>query len=216
MTSEPTTAEQSQPLDVDEELRRLGKSLILEIPQMVRFHRWLDGKRLGRRSCVVIGESRTGKTYSCDSYHLKCKVTQIPGQPPIVPVLYWHCPTNLSVSSLFIGLLQLLQYQAIQGRIRDLRERVKRVLHSCQVEMIILDEAQRITDAAMAEIRDISDLGISVVLVGTDRLNTVISNDEQVENRFFLTYRFSKLSHEELREITALWEEHVLKLPETL
>jgi DNA transposition AAA+ family ATPase len=85
--------------------------------------------------------------------------------------------------------------------------------------MIILDEAQRISAKAMSEIRDIGDfeasgLRISVVLVGTDRLNAVIRRDEQVLYRFLPAYRFSRLSAEELREMTALWEEHVLQLPE--
>jgi DNA transposition AAA+ family ATPase len=80
---------------------------------MVEFHTWLDGKRLARQSCRVIGESRTGKTVSCDTYHLKSKVTQRPGEAPIIPVMYWHCRENLSVSSLFVGLLErALQYQA--------------------------------------------------------------------------------------------------------
>jgi hypothetical protein len=71
----------------------------------------------------------------------------------------------------------------------------------------------------MSEIRDISDveksgLNISVVLVGTDRLNTVVKRDDQVPYRFLPTYRFSRLNNEELREMTALWEEHILQFPE--
>lgn len=152
---------------------------------------------------------------SCDTYRLKCKVTQTPGSAPTIPVMYWHCPEKLSVSSLFVGLLESLQYQATRGRIPELRERVYHVLRSCQVEMIIFDEAQRATAQAMSEIRDISDiLEIAVVLVGTDRLNAVINRDEQVLYRFLSTYRFSRLGSEDLQEMTALWEEHVLPLPE--
>ena len=182
---------------------------------MLDFHTWLDGKRLARLSCRVVGESRTGKTISCDTYRLKCKVTQMPGDPPHIPVLYWHCPENLSVSRLFTGLLELMQYQATRGRIPDLRDRVYHVLESCQVEMIIFDEAQRVNAQAMSEIRDISDiLEIAVVLVGTDRLNAVIQRDDQILYRFLSAYRFSRLDTEELRVMTALWEEHILQLPE--
>ncbi|MGB3298660.1 MAG: TniB family NTP-binding protein, partial [Phormidesmis sp.] len=130
-------------------------------------------------------------------------------------VLYWHCPENLSVSRLLAGLLELTQYQATRGRIPDLRERVYQVLDSCQVEMLIFDEAQRVSAQAMSEIRDLSDiLEIAVVLVGTDRLNTVIQRDDQVLYRFLSAYRFSRLETEELQEMTALWEEHILQLPE--
>lgn len=206
--------DQPEPLDVNAHIRRLGKPQVLVIPQMVNFHTWLDGKRLARRSCRVVGDSRTGKTVNCDTYHLKHKVTQSPGQPPTIPVVYWKCPENLSVSALFIGLLHLLQYRATQGTIPDLRERLYHVLESCQVEMVIFDEAQRVSPKAMSEIRDISDLDIAVVVVGTDRLNAVLGKDEQVQNRFLSSYRFTRLTVEEMREMTALWEEHILKLPE--
>ena len=215
MTTPLTAVELPDSTDINEQIRRLGHRRILELPQMLDFHTWLDGKRLARQSCRVVGESRTGKTISCDTYHLKYKITQTLGEAPHIPVLYWHCPENLSVSRLLVGLLELTQYQASRGRIPDLRARVYQVLDSCQVEMIIFDEAQRVNAQAMSEIRDISDiLEIAVVLVGTDRLNTVIQRDDQVLYRFLSAYRFSRLETEELQEMTALWEEHVLQLPE--
>lgn len=215
MSTEPSKVKQPEIIDIKEKIRQLGARRILEVPQMLQFHNWLDGKRLARQSCRVVGESRTGKTINCDTYRLKSKVTQTPGQAVTIPVVYWHCPEKLSVSSLFVGLLDSLHYQATRGRIPELRERVYHVLRSCQVEMIIFDEAQRASTQALSEIRDISDLlEIAVVLVGTDRLNAVIQRDEQVLYRFLSAYRFSRLSAEELREMTALWEEHVLQLPE--
>ena len=55
------------------------------------------------------------------------------------------------------------------------------VLRGCQVEMIIFDEAQWATAQALSEIKGISDmLDIVVVLVGTDRLNTMLQRDKQV------------------------------------
>ena len=215
MTHPLTAIEQPDATEINEQIRRLGRRRILELPQMLDFHTWLDGKRLARQSCRVVGESRTGKTISCDTYRLKCKASQQPGEPPHIPVLYWHCPENLPVSRLFTGSLELMQYQATRGRIPDLRERVYHVLGSCQVEMIIFDEAQRIAAPTLSEIRDISDiLEIAVVLVGTDRLNTVIQRDDQVLYRFLSAYRFSRLDTERLQEMTALWEEHILQLPE--
>ena len=215
MTHQPSVAESLASMDVSEQIRRLGRRRILELPQMLEFHTWLDGKRWARQACRVVGETRTGKTVNCDTYRLKCKGTQIPGQPPIMPVVYWHCPEKLTVSRLFVGLLEKLQYQATRGRIPELQKRVYEVLQGCQVEMIIFDEAQRATPHALSEIRDIAELlDISVVLVGTDRLNTVLQQDKQVLYRFLPCYRFSRLEAEELREITALWEEKILQLPE--
>lgn len=219
MLSNASKTEQSESIDEKERMQQLGIRRVLEVPQMLEFHRWLDGKRLACQSCRVVGESRTGKTVNCDTYRLKSNISQTPGQRRAIPVVYWHCPENLSVSGLFAGLLESLHYQATWGQMHELRERVYDVLCSCQVEMIIFDEAQRISAKAMSEIRDIGDfeasgLRISVVLVGTDRLNAVIRRDEQVLYRFLPAYRFSRLSAEELREMTALWEEHVLQFPE--
>jgi hypothetical protein len=45
-------------------------------------------------------------------------------------------------------------------------------------------------------------------------LNTLLGLDEQVDRRFCHIYQFSCLNTDELREMTGLWEEHVLQLPE--
>jgi DNA transposition AAA+ family ATPase len=204
--------------DLEGEIRRLGKQLVLEVPKMLEFHKWLDRKRMARRSCRVIGESRTGKTVNCETYQLKRKIVQLPGQPPSIPVVYWHCPgkSNMSLGSFFIGMLQCLRYQITRGRNPELRERLYQVLRGCQVEMIILDEAHRIPDKILSEIQDLSDyLEIAVVLVGTHRLNTLLEQDDQVDLRFCHTYHFSPLNADEFREMTALWEEHVLQLPKS-
>ena len=115
MTHPLIAIEQPAAPDINEQIRRLGRRRILELPQMLDFHTWLDGKRLARQSCRVVGESRTGKTISCDTYRLKCKASQKPGEPPHIPVLYWPCPENLPVSRLFTGLLEL----AISGHPRS-------------------------------------------------------------------------------------------------
>ncbi|BAU67098.1 TniB family protein [Stanieria sp. NIES-3757] len=87
-------------------------------------------------------------------------------------------------------------------------------LKECQVEMLIIDEADRLKPETFAEVRDISDkLEISVVLVGTDRLDAVVKRDEQVYNRFRANRRFGKLAGEEFKKTVAIWEQKVLKLP---
>lgn len=128
-----------------------------------------------RQACRVIGDSRTGKTFACNGYRLKYAANQPNGDAPIVPVIYWHATTETGQRELFVGLLEHLKYRVINGTISDLRERVYRLLKICQVEMIILDEAHRFRPKTFSEIRDIFDLlNISVVLMGTDRLDAVV------------------------------------------
>lgn len=197
------------------QIERLQRHCIVELEAVRQFHAWLDDKRHCRQACRVIGDSRTGKTFACNGYRLKYASNQPNGDAPIVPVIYWHATTETGQRELFVGLLDHLKYRVINGTISDLRERVYRLLKVCQVEMIILDEAHRFRPKTFSEIRDIFDLlNISVVLVGTDRLDAVVRRDEQVHNRFMACHRFHRFDSQALEDTTAIWEEYVLKLPQ--
>lgn len=197
------------------QIERLQRHCIVELEAVRQFHAWLDDKRHCRQACRVIGDSRTGKTFACNGYRLKYAPNQPNGDAPIVPVIYWHATTETGQRELFVGLLEHLKYRVINGTIADLRERVYRLLKVCQVEMIILDEAHRFRPKTFSEIRDIFDLlNISVVLVGTDRLDAVVRRDEQVHNRFMACHRFHRFDSQDLEDTTAIWEEYVLKLPQ--
>lgn len=196
-------------------IERLQRHCIVELKAVQQFHQWLDDKRQCRQACRVIGDSRTGKTFACDAYRLKYAPHLSNGDAPMMPVLYWHATTETGQRDFFVGLLERLKYRVTNGTISDLRERVYRLLKVCQVEMIILDEAHRLRSKTLSEIRDIFDLlGISVVLVGTDRLDAVVRRDEQVHHRFMSCHRFHRFDSQTLEETTAIWEDYVLKLPE--
>ena len=196
-------------------IERLQRHCIVELEAVRQFHAWLDDKRDCRQACRVIGDSRTGKTFACKAYWLKSSLNQINGDAPTIPVIYWHATTETGQRELFVGLLEHLKYRITNGTISDLRDRVYRLLRACQVEMIILDEAHRFRPKTFSEIRDIFDLlEISVVLVGTDRLDAVVRRDEQVHNRFMACHRFHRFDSQTLEDTTAIWEEYVLKLPD--
>ncbi|HEY9910075.1 MAG TPA: TniB family NTP-binding protein [Thermosynechococcaceae cyanobacterium] len=196
-------------------IERLQKRSIVELEQVQRFHEWLDGKRLSRQACRVIGDSRTGKTLSCEAYQLKHPPNLSGGSPPLMPIVYWQAAPESSNRDLFAGLLDGLQYQITRGTLSELRERVYRLLKACQVEMLIVDEAHRLRPKALSELQDILDkLQLAIVLVGTDRLNAVIRRDEQVERRFIASHHYDRLSAAQLIETSAIWETHVLKLPQ--
>lgn len=137
------------------------------------------------------------------------------GDAPIVPVIYWHATTETGQRELLVGLLENLKYRITRGTLAELRERVYRLLGTCQVEMIIIDEAHRLKAKTLSEVRDLFDLlNIAVVLVGTDRLDAVVRRDEQVHNRFMSCHCFHRLDSQGLEETSAIWEEYVLRLPE--
>jgi DNA transposition AAA+ family ATPase len=196
------------------EIARLKGKSIVPLQQVRSLHDWLDGKRKARQSCRVVGESRTGKTVACDAYRYRQKVQAEVGRPPIVPVVYIQPPQKCSAKDLFQEIIEYLKFKATKGTVSDFRGRTMEVLKGCGVEMIIVDEADRLKPETFAEVRDIYDkLGIAVVLVGTDRLEAVIKRDEQVYNRFRACHRFGKLSGKEFQDTVQAWEDKVLKLP---
>lgn len=207
-----TIASNSQ--ELQKEIERLGRRNIVEMKQLKTLHDWLDGKRQSRQSARVVGESRTGKTVACDAYRLRHRPRQEPGQPPTVPVVYIHIPQECGAKELFGEIIESLKYQMTKGTVAEIRDRTSRVLKGCGVEMLIIDEADRLKPKTFAEVRDIFDkLEIAVILVGTDRLDAVIKRDEQVYNRFRACYRFGKLAGEEFKRTVEIWEKTVLQLP---
>ena len=196
------------------EIERLNSKDVVELKQLEVLHQWLEGKRQAKQSCRVVGESRTGKTFACDSYRLRHKPIQEVGRPPIVPVVYIQIPQECGAKDLFKAIIEHLKYQMTKGTVAEIRDRMLRVLKSCGVEMLIIDEADRLKPKTFAEVRDIFDnLNIAVVLVGTDRLDAVIKKDEQVYNRFRACHRFGKLSGDDFVDVVSIWEQNILKLP---
>ena len=196
------------------EIQRLRSKSFVPLEQVKVLHDWLEGKRQSRLSGRVVGESRTGKTMGCDAYRLRHKPTQEYGKPPTVPVVYIQIPQECGAKDLFSMILEHLKYQVVKATVADIRDRTFRVLKGCAVEMVIIDEADRLKPKTFAEVRDIFDkLEIPVILVGTDRLDAVIKRDEQVYNRFRACHRFGKFSGEDFKRTVEIWEKQILKLP---
>jgi DNA transposition AAA+ family ATPase len=101
----------------------------------------------------VVGESRTGKTMACDAYRLRNKPQQIAGKPPTVPVIYLQVPQECGAKELFGVILGHLKYQVTKGTVAEMRDRTLRVMKGCQVEMLIIDEADRFKPKTFAEVR---------------------------------------------------------------
>lgn len=205
---------------VQKEIARLNHKSAVGLEHIKELHDWLDGKRKSRRSCRIVGESRTGKTIACEAYVMRNKLNRKPqerqskNQIPIEPVIKIMPPQKCGAKELFREIIECLKFRAVKGTISEFRSRAMDVLQGCQVEMLIIDEADRLKPETFSEVRDIYDkLEIAVVLVGTDRLDAVIKRDEQVHNRFRANRRFGKLAGIDFIKTVAIWEEKILKLP---
>ncbi|MBN3926324.1 TniB family NTP-binding protein [Nostoc sp. NMS4] len=196
------------------EIQRLNRKSFVPLEQVQILHEWLESKRQARQCCRIIGESRTGKTMACNAYRLRHKPIQQMGKPPIVPVAYIQADPDCSSKDLFRLIIEHLKYQMTKGTVAEIRERTRRVMKTCGVETLIIDEADRLKPNTFRDVRDIGEeLEISVVLVGTDRLDAVIKRDEQVYNRFRACHRFGKSSGEDFQRTVEIWEKQILKLP---
>ena len=200
--------------ELQKKIQQLNCKAYVPLEQVEALHNWLEGKRQSRQSARIVGESRTGKTMACLAYRLRHKNIQEPGKPPIVPIVYIHVPPECSAKDLFKAIIEYLKYQMAKGTVAEVRDRTIRVLRGCKVEMLIIDEADRLKPKTFAEVRDIFDkLEIAVILVGTSRLNAAIKRDEQVYNRFCICYCFGKLSKDQFKQTVIIWERRVLDLP---
>lgn len=128
---------------------------------------------------------------------------------------HWQAVPESSNRDLFTGILEALQYQIQRGTLSEIRARVLRLLQICQVELLLIDEAHRLRSKALADLQDLLDkLQIAIILVGTDRLNAVLKRDEQVDRRFIARHQYARLSATQLAQTSAIWETHILKLPQ--
>ena len=199
---------------VQKEIDRLNKKSTVALEHIKELHDWLDGKRKSRRSCHLLGESRTGKTVACEAYGLRNPPIQDGQKIPVIPVVYIMPPPKCGIKGFYKEIMYSLKYRAVKGLIDDVRDRGMEVLRSCKVEMLIVDEANRLKPETLTDVRDIGDkLQISVVLVGTDRLKALLTSSEEVYGRFRSHRRFNILEGKEFTKTVAIWEEKVLKLP---
>ncbi|WP_263975709.1 TniB family NTP-binding protein [Amazonocrinis nigriterrae] len=132
------------------EIARLKGKSIVPLQQVKTLHDWLDGKRKARKCCRVVGESRTGKTVACDAYRYRHKPQQSPGRPPIVPVVYIRPHQKCGPKDLFKKITEYLKYRVTKGTVSDFRDRAIEILKGCGVEMLIIDEADRLKPETFA------------------------------------------------------------------
>ncbi len=201
-------------IDIKREVRRLQRTQIVELEQVNLIHRWLDGQRLCRQPGRILGESRTGKSSAITTYIKENPPSQPPGLPPEVPILSFTVPQECGAKELYCLIVETLNFRVVRGTTAELRRRAFKHLQDCKVEMLIIDEADRIKPKVFADVRDIFDnLGIAVILVGTDRLDAVIGRDEQVKNRFYAQFRVGVLNPIQFEQTVLVWEQQILKLP---
>ncbi len=211
-----TTTTKLSDQEVQDHIERLRKDKTVALDSVKLAHEWLHRKRNARQCGRILGESRTGKTKTCESYLKRFGEVDLSGRTPYITVAYIHPKQECTSRELFREILE--QYGddlPSRGTVGDARSKTLKVLRECKTEMLIIDEADRLKPKTFADIRDIFDkLEISVILVGTTkRLNPAVKKDEQVFNRFRSSYKIGTIHSNQLAQIVGVWERDIIKLP---
>ncbi len=194
-------------------IKRLTAETYVERELMILIHEWLDSQRLFRKSGRIIAPPGTGKTVSCEGYYLSNRPQKRLGRRDIVPVLYLEAPSNCSVSDLLVLILETINGDSV-GQPTYLRKRALDLLKASKVEMILFDEANLMKIDALGELaRIFNQLKISIILVGTEKLNNLVTRKEYIHDRFKKCYRFKALTSTEFNLMIETLEEEILQLP---
>lgn len=195
-------------------IERLREDTVAVFEQMTHLHQWIDHKRIAKSPGLILGRSGTGKTKACKAYCLQ-------GRNPedfygeVNPALYILPAQGWDSKDLFREVLKQRDCyeRASAANLRDLAFQV----FANNVEVLFIDEANRLRPKTFADVRDISDvLKVSVILVGTEeQLVPVVKRDEQLYGRFRSTYRLEPIPHQGLQNVVEIWERDVLALPES-
>ena len=204
-------------LEKQAEIKRLRKKSYVPLASVATLHNWLDTRRLAMESGIVEGDSGVGKTMGSMAYKLRVPVEAQSGKQRHMPVVYWEVTPNCGPKQFHKGLLEAMGNRALHGSTEELRVRSLDTLELRRTETLILDEANRFKYETLAELSYIyntEDIELSIILVGTHRLTTLITRDEQVDGRFGFRYHFDKMNPTEFVNTIGVWEKNLLRLPE--
>jgi DNA transposition AAA+ family ATPase len=104
-------------------------------------------------------------------------------------------------------ILQTLKGDSV-GQATYLRKRTLDILKASKVEMILFDEANLMTISALGELaRIFNQLKISIILIGTEELNNLVTRKEYIHDRFKKCYRFDVLTRGEFEQMVETLED---------
>ncbi|MEH2241373.1 TniB family NTP-binding protein [Nostoc sp.] len=202
------------PEELMPQIERLITPSVVELDHIQKIHDWLDSLRLSKQCGRIVAPPRAGKSVTCDVYKLLNRPQKRTGKRDIVTVLYMQVPGDCSAGELLTLILESLKYDAISGKLTDLRRRVLRLIKESKVEMLIIDEANFLKLNTFNEIARIYNLlKIAIVLVGTDGLDNLIKKEPYIHDRFIECYRLQLVSEKKFTELLQIWEDEVLCLP---
>lgn len=158
-------------------------------PLQTDCYNWLKKMTEQRQAGRIIGISGVGKTYVCSIYRDINRQDNRFGKR----VMYLKFPPKCTDADFFNDFIESLRcWKPMKESIRESRKRIYQELKDNKTEMIIFDDADRLS-RFLAEISDIFDLlNISTILVGTKKLEAIIKKDDRLSTRFRSNFTFKE------------------------
>ncbi|MBD1916278.1 MULTISPECIES: AAA family ATPase [Cyanophyceae] len=195
--------------ETQKELERLAKTPYFDLPKVQGCHTYLEECRLGNACSRIVGDSGVGKTVAAKAYVRRLK--SISTNEYAVYVLL---PPNCTPKGVYEEVLKALGFTYTKGNISLLRNRARQTLTSRKVSVLLFDEANHLKRDALGEMQYLEEAEVvkSIVLIGTDRLDALICQDEQVQRRY-PRYQYGRVLSAELKDLVELWEATVIRFP---
>jgi len=195
--------------EMQKELDRLAQAPYFDLPKVKSCHSFLEECRLGNACARVVGDSGVGKTMTAKAYAKRLKGISTPGD-----AVYVLLPPNCTSKGVYEEILKSLGFTYTKGSISVLRNRTRQTLTSRKVAVLLFDEANHLKRDALGEMQYLEEAEVvkSIILIGTDRLDALICQNEEVKRRY-PRYQYGRVSTNELRELVDLWEAMVIRLP---
>ncbi|PSB31294.1 ATP-binding protein [Stenomitos frigidus] len=197
-------------------IERLKQNRIVVLKQVKQVHEWLNSRR-GLRQCgQIIGGAGMGKTMACISYLNLYRKANPSSEKLSTPIAYIAFPGTCPSRQLFRHIASYYKHNSLERTTQDARNLVFQLLHEQKTEMLLVDNADRLTTKNIADIRAIAhELNIAVILVGVQRrLTPILRKDEKLSGQFHLHYQMHHITSQEVEEVIWVWEKDVIALPD--
>lgn len=143
---------------------------------------------------LIVGSSNNGKTQILRRFEQNHKPDPNPdGEYSIIPVLFVESPGKPDIGMFYDNILEAVwQPYSIRAKESDKARKVKDVLRSIQLKVLMIDEIQHIIAGSQAKQREFrntlktlgNELQISIICAGVNEAFNAFNTDEQLSNRF--------------------------------
>ena len=143
---------------------------------------------------LIVGPSNNGKTQILRRFEANHKPDPNPdGDYAIVPVLFVEAPGKPDIGAFYDKILEALwQPYSIRAKASDKAHKVKEVLRSIQLKVLMIDEIQHIIAGSQSKQKEFrndlktlgNELQISIICAGVNEAFNAFNTDEQLSNRF--------------------------------